>query len=297
MKLPILIQSKTSLPVDEIIVQGRLRPAGDAGVAAIVESINETGQITSPIIVRQVRRQTQLGSAIRYEIIDGAHRLAAAKELGWEEVPVRVYECSDDQAAIMEIDGNLAGAELNALDQAVFMATRKAVYERLHPETKAGVAGGLRKNYATELSSVASFVNVTAEKFGISERQVRKIVAAGSRLHPDEIHQLRAAPRPVSLKDLQNIGKIHSSVERHAVVRLLAEGKAKSAAAARKALKAPSDAPIKDPVEDQFLALRTAWARAGAPARRRFVDECGIDLTRLLGLQLGVEMPAREAAE
>ena len=53
---PTLIQTKTSLPIEQIGVRDRLRPAGDAGVAAMVSSIREIGQITSPVNVRQVRR-------------------------------------------------------------------------------------------------------------------------------------------------------------------------------------------------------------------------------------------------
>lgn len=164
---PVLIQSKTELPVTEITSAGRLRPVSAAGVATIVASIREIGQLANPLVVRQ-RRDRE--GVLRYVLLDGAHRQAAAIELGWETVPVRVFECTDDQARLMEIDGNLAGAELNPLDTAVFLATRKAVYERLHPETRAGVAGGLaRQGSASELGSFAA---VTAEKFGMTPRQV-----------------------------------------------------------------------------------------------------------------------------
>ena len=95
--------------------------------------------------------------------IAGGHRLEAAKRLGWEEIEAKIWtDVTDDWAAIMEIDDNLAGAEMNALDTAVFLATRKQVYERLHPETKAGVAGGLaRQGSATELSSVGRIPSST----------------------------------------------------------------------------------------------------------------------------------------
>lgn len=265
---PVLIQSKTELPVTEITSAGRLRPVSAAGVATIVASIREIGQLANPLVVRQ-RRDRE--GVLRYVLLDGAHRQAAAIELGWETVPVRVFECTDDQARLMEIDGNLAGAELNHLDTAVFLATRKAVYERLHPETRAGVAGGLaRQGSASELGSFAA---VTAEKFGMTPRQVQKIVAAGTRLGPDEVAQLRGAPRAVTLKDLQDIAKIGDPTKRYDVVAALADGRAKSAGAALKALKSTVEAVNKDPVEEQFIALLKVWARAGGPARRRFLEE------------------------
>jgi ParB family chromosome partitioning protein len=239
--------------------------------------VREVGQMTNPVVVRQMRRK---GETI-HVVVDGAHRLAAAGELGWDHVPVRVFECTDDQARIMEIDGNLSGAELNPLDTAVFLATRKAVYERLHPETKAGVAGAMHKNCATDIESVAAFAAVTAEKFGMTERHVRRLIAAGTRLGPDEIAQLRAAPRQVTLKDLQDIARIKGAPDRYGVVAALSEGRAKSASAAFKALKGPVEAPVQNPADEQFLALKKAWDRAGAAARRRFVEELGGDLISL----------------
>lgn len=277
MKAPQLIPSKTELPVAEIEAGTRLRPVSEAGVATIVASVREVGQMTNPVVVRQMRRK---GETI-HVVVDGAHRLAAAGELGWDHVPVRVFECTDDQARIMEIDGNLSGAELNPLDTAVFLATRKAVYERLHPETKAGVAGAMHKNCATDIESVAAFAAVTAEKFGMTERHVRRLIAAGTRLGPDEIAQLRAAPRQVTLKDLQDIARIKGAPDRYGVVAALSEGRAKSASAAFKALKGPVEAPVQNPADEQFLALKKAWDRAGAAARRRFVEELGGDLISL----------------
>lgn len=101
-------------------------------------------------------------------LIAGGHRLEAARRLGWEEIEAKVWtDVTDDWARLMEVDDNLAGSGMNALDTAVFLATRKAVYERLHPETKAGVAGGLaRQGSASELSS---FADVTAEKFNMNK--------------------------------------------------------------------------------------------------------------------------------
>lgn len=271
MSEPTLIQTRTTLATDIIMSAGRLRPVSEAGVQAIMMSIEELGQIVTPLVVRQRRNR----DGVVHELLDGAHRLEAARRIGMETVPVRVFECGDDQARLLEIDGNLAGAELNPLDTAVFLATRKAVYERLHPETKAGVAGAMHKNCATELSSVASFCAITAEKFGMTERQVRKIVAAGCRLGTDEIAKLRAAPKPVTLKDLQDIARIGPAPQRYAVVDALAEGRAKSASAALKALKQPVEAP-RSAADEQLATLLKAWDRASGVARARFLDEVGL---------------------
>lgn len=290
MSEPTLIQMKTALSPANITVGHRLRPVSDAGVQAILGSVQELGQIVTPLTIRQ-RRDKDAEAGFVYELLDGAHRLAAAIELELPTVPVRVFECTNDQAKLLEIDGNLAGAELNPLDTAVFLATRKAVYERLHPETKAGVAGALAKHGSA--NDMMSFAETTAEKFGLSRRQIERLVAAGSKLGPDEIAQLRQAPRQVTLKDLQDIAQIKVAPDRYQVVKALAAGDAKNAASALKALKADGETAPKDPVEEQFKALNAAWVRAGAAARRRFADEHGVDLIALLGLELKVAMPKK----
>lgn len=276
---PALIQSKTSLPVAQIELHHRLRPISDAGVATIVASIGELGQMTNPIVVRQLRRA---GETI-WRIMDGAHRLAAASELGWTEVPVRVFECNDDQARLFEVDSNLAGAELNPLDTAVFLTARKVVYERLHPETKAGVFKG--NQHTGLVAELSSFTKVTADKFGMTDRQVRKIIAAGTRLGPDEIAQLRRAPKQVTLADLQVIAKIVNPAERYDVVGMLEGGSAKSAADACKTLSRRASGqevePV-DPVEQALAGLEKTWARAPMTAKRRFAEKHWSEMSRIM---------------
>lgn len=272
-----------SVPVAEVLgLLQRLRPVSEAGVLSLIASIEETGVMKDAIHVRKKKDG-------KLYLIAGGHRLEAARRLGWAEIEAKVWtDVTDDWARIMEIDDNLAGAEMNALDTAVFLATRKAIYERLHPETKAGVAGGLaRQGSASELGSFAA---ATAEKFGMTERQVQKIVAAGIRLGPDEVAKLRSAPKPVSLKDLTEIGRIEQPTERYDVVRLLSQGEAKSAADALRTLKPAREAPVKDPVAEALKALVQAWDRAPMAARNQFVDAKGVDLARMLGVQLGVDL-------
>jgi ParB family chromosome partitioning protein len=266
MKAPVL-QRIEQVAVDEISVGRRLRPVSEAGVESILASIGELGVIKDPIHLRRMKDG-------RLVLVAGAHRLEAARRLGWQVIEAKIWTgVSDDWARLMEIDDNLAGAELTALDTAIFLATRKAVYERLHPETKRGIAGATARWDATDTMSVA-FVNATAEKFGITDRHVRRLVAAGSRLTPQDAARLRAAPRPVSLKDLTVLAKIGEPAERYAVVDALAEGRAKSAAEARKAERSGGLAPVpQDRVEEAFKALSKLWERAPAAARRRFVEE------------------------
>lgn len=258
--------------VAEVRAGGRLRPVSEAGVESLIASINEVGVMKDAIHIRKKKD----GSL---HLIAGAHRLEAAQRLGWDEIEAKVWtDVTDDWARLMEIDDNLAGAEMNALDTAVFLAARKAVYERLHPETRAGVAGGLARQGLA--SDIVSFAAATADKFGVSKRHVERMIAAGSRLMPDQIQALRAAPRPVTLADLTVIAKIGAAPDRYAVVEGLAAGEAKSAAAALRALR--GETPIKDPIEEAFKTLLSAWQRAPKEARRRFVGAMFDDLAPLV---------------
>ncbi|MCB1395943.1 MAG: ParB N-terminal domain-containing protein [Rhodobacteraceae bacterium] len=268
------------LKVGDVRLEQRLRPVSEVGVASLLASIEQTGVMKDAIHVRQKK-----GGAL--VLIAGAHRLEAARRLGWEEIEAKVWtDCTDDWAQLMEIDDNIAGAELNPLDTAVFLAARKRVYERLHPETKAKTGADLvahRWNTADTMS-VVSFAAATAEKFGMTDRHVRRLIAAGDKLLGGDAHQLRGAPRPVTLKDLAEIARISQPTERYSVIAALAEGRAKSAADARRAWAAREGiaAPVEDPIETALKSLKAAWSRAPKEARRRFCRDHGAEVEALL---------------
>ncbi|WP_296639130.1 ParB/RepB/Spo0J family partition protein [Roseinatronobacter sp.] len=256
------------VPVADIEVSNRLRPVSEAGVESIMASIQETGVMKDAVHLRQKKG----GKLV---LIAGGHRLEAAKRLGWVEIEAKVWaDVTDDWARLMEIDDNIAGAELSPLDTALFLAARKRIYEKLHPEaTRGGDRRSPNFTDQTEPNSVC-FVKATSEKFGLTERQIYKIVAAGGRLGPRDISLLRQAPKPVTLKDLTEISKISETVERYDVVAALSEGRAKSVADARRQRAADAcDAPVEDPIEAAFKALDKAWARAPMAAKKRFLFE------------------------
>jgi ParB family chromosome partitioning protein len=265
----------------DVAVTQRLRPVSDAGVEAILASVAEIGRVKDPIHVRKTKKGLVL--------LAGGHRRAVYGRLQIEEVEAWVWSgITDDHARLIEIDDNLAGAEMCPLDTAVFLAERKRVYERLHPETRqrTGAALAAARWNAADIVSVASFARVTAEKFGMSDRHVRRLVEAGEKLGIDSA-RLRDLPRAVSLKDLIEIAKVSEPAERYAVVDALREGKVKSAAEARRAWAAKEkgeETQPKDPVEEAFNALAKAWSRAPMAVRRRFVAENFEDLG-LLGAE------------
>lgn len=265
MQMPELITSITSVAPSEIIIGSRLRPVKPNGVASIRASFEQTGVLKDAIGLRKKKDG-------KLHLIYGLHRLTFALEESWPAIDVKVWTCTDDWARLMEIDDNLAGADLDALDNAIFLAERKRVYEKVHPETARGVAGAKARWDATDMTSVASFSTTTAEKFGLSERQIFRMVAAGSALDAEDIALLRRADRPVTLSDLQEISKVDPDQRRH-IVELLWEGKATSAVDALRQITAkPGDA-VKPASDAKYRALTDAYARADTKTKRQFVAD------------------------
>lgn len=281
-----IIQSITELDVDEIEMGDRLRPVSPAGVAAIKTSMLELGVMKDKPHVRKIKKSGKI------VLLAGGHRLVAARELRDEghaqygRIGVVCWSCNDDFAQLMEIDDNLAGAELSPLDTAVFLARRKAVYERMHPETKAQIGAGLvAKRWDTaETISVVSFAEAVAQQMGVTPRHVRNFVRAGQALGAKEVRDLRSAPNPVRVTDLMALGKINDTVDRYDVVDLMAKGEAKSAADAMKRVKAArGDGPAPQEAWDKaFQRLCDAWRRAPKRARIAFLEELGGEVDALL---------------
>lgn len=272
-----IIQSITELPVEQIEMGDRLRPVSKAGVEAIKASVGVLGVIKDAIHVRKIKRNDKI------VLIAGGHRLTAARELEHPTIKVVCWNCNDDFARLMEIDDNLAGAELTPLDTAVFLAERKRVYEKLHPETRAGVAGGLARQGSA--NDTMSFAAATAEKFGISVRHIERIVRAGGALIGGDAHRLRSSERPVTLNDLTEIAKIGNVDERYRVIDLLAEGQVKSAKDARRTWASENNRGVTPPMnntEKTWLRLADAWKRAPKAGRVTFLEEHGDEVQALL---------------
>ena len=203
--------SKQALfPIANIRTPDRLRAVDQEWAKVIAVSVAEIGKdkqhegMVQPVALKVHGKD---GSA---ELVDGAHRLEAARMLGWDEIPFIAVSGSDLEIRLQQIDANLISNKLNALDRAVFLAERKAIYEALHPETKQGKAGAEARWHAT---AKIAFASETAEKAGISERsvylalQIMKIV-------PDVREKLVGTDWADSQKDLLDLAKCGPELQR-----------------------------------------------------------------------------------
>jgi ParB family transcriptional regulator, chromosome partitioning protein len=147
----------------------RLRELRPQTVDVLAESIGRQG-LLQPIRV-QVTKDG-------YRLIAGWHRLEAVRKLGHATILAGVVKDIDaDQAQLAEIDENLIRAELSPAERAAHVAARKAVYERLHPETKHG--GDRKSESRSQNANLKSFVADTAKKTGKHHATVARDVKRG----------------------------------------------------------------------------------------------------------------------
>lgn len=259
----------TALEIGEITVpETRLRPVSEAKVTALMQVI-EAGVFLGAITVRRVGTVNTL--------IDGAHRLEAMTRLGRDTIAVDVLECTAAEARQMEITGNLT-AGMTPIQDAIFLGVYQAEYEKLHPETKRGVAGALARHGVQPPNP--SFAELVAETRQITMRQVQRVIAAGRALTADERKRLQSVPYKIAISEIEKLGKIgEDGLRARAVGSLLAGKRVADALRAEKAGAKDAEAADDAKVEAAFKALSTAWNRAPMAARRRFVEgiRAGID--------------------
>lgn len=195
--------------IPEIDVSSRMRPVSETAVVSLMASLLEIGQ-KDEIHVRKVRPQGG-----RLVLMSGAHRAEAHRRLGCQTINAKIWDCTDDWAQLIEIDDNLAHAELSPLDLAIFLAKRKEVFERMNPSAKNG--GDRRSIEWKNQNDILSLCKSTAEQRAMSSRQIERFVAAGQGLDDHTIALLRMAPNRVKLPDLQVLGKYGDQVAREKV--------------------------------------------------------------------------------
>jgi ParB-like chromosome segregation protein Spo0J len=85
------------------------------------------------------------------------------------EINCTVFDDMDaDQAELAEIDENLIRADLTPAEEAIHIGRRKAIYEKLHPETVHGAVGrrGKRLQHAISFEPADVFIDDAAKKTG-----------------------------------------------------------------------------------------------------------------------------------
>lgn len=255
------------LPTDKISLRADARATSPEGVAALEASIAEVGLI-NPIRVRA------LGDG--WEVIAGAHRLAACRNLGLVEIDAIVVTDDDLRAELVMIDENLCRSELSAGDRAQATARRKAIYLELHPETALGENQHTRVRQLGEGSEAERFTANTAKATGQSERAVQRDAERGEKVYEGAFALIKGTPLDTGVF-LDKLKKLTPSEQMVVAKRELAYLKQQQRESAKKGI-ARRVRVVEEPLSDeeaidkQFAAIVSAWDRAGPEARQRFKD-------------------------
>jgi ParB family chromosome partitioning protein len=254
------------IPVDQILVEDRLRTVNPDHAALIAESFRTNGQMT-PIEVRR-------NDAGEFVLVAGAHRLAAARLAEMDQIAASIIDADEDQARLREIDENLCRRDLTELDRATFLAERKAVWIRLHPET--AVTG--RKKLKTNLSLIPTFAEDAAERLGLSPRSVDRAISRNNAIADDVKAMLAHTKWADNGSVLDGLGKLNGPAWPKGMQRKVAEALTREDDPARNLAAAIAEfAPHKkgsqaDEQRQQFNRLTTAWKNASRATKDHFID-------------------------
>lgn len=243
--------------VSAIEVHGRLRQLHDDSVEALAGSMERIG-LRTPISVRYYSERPV--GMVRGETDDalvlmtGAHRLAAAKRLGWEKIECFVYYEGDEiDAQLWEIAENLHRAELTALERdeqvARWMDLNARRIVTTGDNSKPGPKGAEREaakelgvgrmavNRAVKVASLTDEAKEAARELGLDDNRSALLDAAKAETPGEQVARLHARAKP------------------RKIVRV-------------------ADAPLDDEAaqERQVAALMAAWNKASAEARQEFLS-------------------------
>lgn len=180
------------VPVEKIQIGKRLRGLREATVVDLMDSINRAGLQTPISVATGIERRPGNADGISFELVAGAHRLEACRRLGWDEIEASIVQMTADERLLWEIDENLCRADLTELERGEHLAQRKAVYERLHPETKRGGNIGPERQFVA--TDTPAFADDTADKVGVTDRTVQRSIRRVAKIDEKVRDRIRDNP-------------------------------------------------------------------------------------------------------
>lgn len=238
------------IPLDKIEVPtDRARHFDPIWADGLARSIAAQG-LLHPIRVRVVDNA--------YHLVAGLLRLEAHRLLGRARISAFVSDAAtDDEARLEEVMENLGRAELITLDRCHHLYDLKQVWERMYPETKAGVAGGkARQGTANE---VFSFATATAAKVGLSQRTIQIAVKIWSDLSAESRQRLAGTPWAEKQSELVLLSGEKPKRQAEVLDKLLAQNARVSSVS--DALGLLNNGVIFDDVERKFLTANKGFAK------------------------------------
>jgi hypothetical protein len=227
-------------------IPSRLRALNPTKVDELAESMTMLGLLHPITVVEHGEGD--------YQVVAGAHRLAAAVKLGWHFIDaVSVDHLSDAERQIVEIDENLMRAELSPTERAEHLAKRAEVWAareiqvaQLAPPEKSG-------GYKSPPQQTRGFAADTAEKTGVSKAAINRAISRAESIPADVRDQIKGTALDKG-NYLDSIKEMEPEKQREQV---------------NTDLTAPPRPRIR---ADQFALLMRDWNKANDDERQRFIE-------------------------
>ena len=253
-----------SFPIAEIVVGDRLRDV-DMDHAAVIASTIETSGLQHHIILRRKGNHIVL--------VAGAHRLAAYKLLGRDDIPAHLVEAPegvDTEAYFreMEVVENVARNDLSALDRAVHLGEWLKLAEA--KGLKYG-KGGDRKSHKVltdDQKKTFPLIGDLAEQMRVSRRSINQYLALYKDLSPAAIAKLKGGDLADNFTELRKLAAEPADKQLAILQRMDGENPALNIAAAISLEYNEID--ISTPDEKTFARLAKLWAGASSKVRKQF---------------------------
>jgi len=198
--------------LSDIYPSERARAVNAERAKELAASIKLLG-LQTPISIRRVMRFVDGAQALRWQIVAGHHRYAAARALGWDDIEAREYDGDERDARLWEISENLHRADLTVLERdehvaewialtAGKLAQVAPVSERGRVEGRGNTGGvraaardlGVDRDDARRAQKVASLpedAKQAARDVGLDDNRSALLAAAKAPDPAEELRRLR----------------------------------------------------------------------------------------------------------
>ena len=246
-----------------VVPKDRLWETRPESVDLLADAILENGYI-APIAV------CAANASGKYSLIDGAHRLEAAKQLGREVIPATVFSGGKLQQRMLEIDSNLIRRNMTQLEEAVYLAERKRIYEQLYPVDKRG--GDRKSDQFPKFGNWSErFAKVAARQANRSESAVQLALWRFSKIAQDVRTRISGTWLEDKGTELDAIAKLEPDEQRAAVDLVLSgeDSAPKTIGAASKIVRGVREEASNDDRDADFLTFTRKWSKNIYSARTK----------------------------
>lgn len=152
-----------TVALDQIKVESKYLRT-NSNVDKLKKSIQTIG-LLNPLVINE-----------NYELLAGARRYCALKELGYSEVAVTIVSKNALEQELISIDENLVRQDLSKVEVEEYLARGRTIYEELFPnatKTEDDIDNEIKSDMPDE---ERSFIDITAEKTGLSKKSIKSAI-------------------------------------------------------------------------------------------------------------------------